>query len=135
VTTPDVRVPLSPQADDPEDWTYLQAVVEAERAWGNTADHGFRLIGRDRGWLLLFDEPLHIDRLRDTFQFPEFVELVDIEPRTAVIDTRYPYQEIAIEGGVPLGWVSGSSPSGYVRDTGLMTRLLRRLSSAASALR
>ena len=126
---PDGRIPLSPpQPGDEHEWTYLQPVVDAELSWGNIADGGFRAVGHGDGWTLSFRKPLHMDRLRDRFLFPHIVELYDVEPRTEVIDTRFPYQEIRITGDIPLGWVRGDSPSGYVRDTSRITKLILRLS-------
>jgi hypothetical protein len=129
VTVPDGRIPLSPQPDDEHEWTYLQPVVDAERSWGNEpTTAAFAPVGKGEGWLLLFRRPLHVGRLRDRFVFPDFVEIIDNEPRTAVVDTRFPFQGISIEGDIPLGWVRGASPSGYVRDTSKITRLMLRLS-------
>jgi hypothetical protein len=127
MSRPDGRIPLSPQPGDEHEWTFLLPVVKAERSWGNrTFTPEFQPAGRGEGWYLMFREPLHINRLRDRFLFPDFVRLIDDEPRTAVIDGRYPYQETSIQGGIALGWVSGDSPSGYVRDTSRITRLLLR---------
>ena len=131
MTVPEGRISLSPQQGDEHEWSYLQPVVDAERSWGNrstTAD--FAPVGRGEGWLLMFKQPLHIDRLREKFLFPDFVDVIDDEPRTAIVDTRFPFQGFSIEGDIPLGWVQGASPSGYVRDTSLITRLLLRMSRA-----
>jgi hypothetical protein len=129
MSDPDGRIPLSPpQPGDEHDWTYLQPVVDAELAWGNVANGGFTPHGRGDGASLTFRKPLHMDRLRATFLFPDIVELYDVEPRTEVIDTRFPYQEIRIRSDIPLGWIRGDSPSGYVRDPSRITKLMLRLS-------
>jgi hypothetical protein len=127
VSGPDGRVPLAPKPGDEHDWTYLQPVVDAETSWGNEADGGFRAIGHGDGWTLTFRHALHVDRLREMFEFPDFVTLVDLDPVTSVVDTRFPYQEIAIHAAIPPGWIRGDSPSGYVRDDRRSSRFVRRL--------
>jgi hypothetical protein len=127
VTEPDGRIPVGPQPGDEHDWSYLRPVVDAERSWGNEPLGDFTPVGRGEGWSLHFRDPLHVARLRETFRFPDFVSLVDDEPRTEVVDTRFPYQEIRIHGGRPPGWVPGDSSSGYVRDDSRLGRLVRRL--------
>ena len=93
MTPPDGRRPLEPRPDDPHPWTYLEPVLEAERGWGNPQ----RSIQQDKnGWLMIYmSRPLHIERIRDLFIFPDEVKVTDSGSDTAIVD---PSRDLIIEG-------------------------------------
>lgn len=124
MTAPGGRIPLTRQPDDEHAWTYLQPVADAERSWGNPPVGEFALDHHTMWWTLDFTQPLHIDRLRDTFAFPDGVELIDEGPRTSVVDGD---QTVSLDGARRPGFRRAATPSGYEKDDSRSSRLVRRL--------
>lgn len=78
-------------AGSPDDTAYghLLPVLEAELSWGNRCRGGFTWTAQDGGWFADLDRPLHVDRLREVFEFPEHIVVSqDARGRTSVLDRR-----------------------------------------------
>lgn len=66
------------QADSPGEHPYdhLLPVIRAEKSWGNRADStGWCHDPKLGSWSLTMTRPLHVSRLRETFEFPGTVSL------------------------------------------------------------
>jgi hypothetical protein len=120
---PEGRRPLVRTAGDAHVWSYLQPVIDAERSWGNKPQGDFEL-DRNGWWSMHFPEPLHVGRLRDTFSFPEGVELHDAGPRTSVVDA---VNEVSLDGTRRHGYRPAATASGYEKDDSRLSKFVRRL--------
>lgn len=70
----------------PQPWSHLEPVVAAELSWGNTVLRPFRYESHGT-YDLDVGAPLHLDRLRERFAFPDHIALGENDSgQTWVVD-------------------------------------------------
>ncbi len=69
------RVRIADSSSDGTRYGHLLPVLEAELRWGNETRHGFEMAPSDQVWSARLRHPLHLDRLRAEFDFPEHIEV------------------------------------------------------------
>lgn len=56
-------------------YAHFLPIVEAEKSWGNRILSDFVYSPREGDWSAGMARPLHIEKLRDEFEFPETIDL------------------------------------------------------------
>jgi hypothetical protein len=79
-------VELAGYGESARPYSHLAPVLDAELEWGNRAPGGFCELP-DGWWAATFMQPLHLDRLRAAFDFPDHIRVGrNNEGTTFVID-------------------------------------------------
>lgn len=58
-------------------YDHLMPVIKAEKSWGNLSRRGFVYDPKLAEWTAYMSKPLHVDGLRELFEFPSTISLDD----------------------------------------------------------
>lgn len=75
------RIQSVGNADCP--YAHFLPIIEAEKSWGNAMLGDFHYEPREDHWFASMTRPLHLDRLREKFEFPENIKLYEGPARPA----------------------------------------------------
>lgn len=108
-------VGLAGYGESARPYSHLVPVLDAELGWGNRAPGGFCELP-DGWWAASFMQPLHLDRLRAAFDFPDHIRVGRNDDGTTFV----------IDGDNRVRLVSPGPRASRGGRPSLLSRMLRR---------
>jgi hypothetical protein len=106
-------------------YAHFLPIIEAEKSWGNSVVGDFYYRPREGEWAAVMARPLHLDRLREKFDFPDNIILSSgpLRPAQRPGDMYYSIKDT--ENTIEVFYLDRHGPS-FQPAARFFRRLLRR---------